>query len=141
MSAPSPIFAHLATMMQKASDRLAAIDTPDADDGAAGRTWSRQRNGLMETVLAEPPVTAADALIILAVLSEWRDLIGSEGDDMAARDRLALDEVTTIALANVNTCLCVRVSDQKHHTPDYRETMAWLDRQTERWLPRAEVIP
>lgn len=139
MSAPSPIFAHLAAMMETARNRLLALDTPGADDSAASRVWSRQRNGLVDAVLAEPPVTSADALIILATLSEWRDLIEGAGDLITERDRRNLDEVTTIALANVNTCLGATVACHDNHTPDYRETLAWVDRQTERWLPRAEV--
>lgn len=139
MSAPSPIFANLAAMLETARNRLLALDLPDADDGAASRVWSRQRNGLVDAVLAEPPVTSADALIILATLSEWRDLIEGAGDLMTERARRDLDEVTSIALANVNTCLGVTVACHDHHTPDYRETLAWADSQTQRWLPRVET--
>jgi hypothetical protein len=140
MSTPSPIFARLAAMLHTARTRMEAVDLLNGDDMAPSRCWSRQRNGLVDAILAEPPVTVADALIILAALSEWRDLMEGVGEDMTTRERRDLDEVTTTAIANVNLCFGAHLARHKHHTPEYRDTLRWLDQQQARWLPRADEV-
>lgn len=140
MSAPSPLFVHLAGMMQTAHDRLEAVDGSQADD-AASRVWCRQRNGLMAAIVVEPPVTVADATIVMATLAEWRDLLLGEGDDLSARDRRDLEEVTTTALTNCVTCIAGATPDDVPRTVDHLETIGWLERQTERWLPQRDRVP
>jgi len=135
MSAFSPKFRLITDMLQVSKDRLEAVE-----DNEASRLWCRQRQGLMVAMIAEPPVTLADAMALLAVLSEWRDLIGSQGEDMAASERLALDEMTTIALANCNICLADAEPHDAQFTVDHVETIGWLQRKSERWLPMAGVV-
>lgn len=138
MSAFSPKFRFLTDMLQEAKSRLEAIDSSEACLEPS-RLWCRQREALMVAMIAEPPATLADAMALLAVLSEWRDLIGAQGEDMSARDRLALDEMTTIALANCNICLADSEPHDAQFTPDHIETIGWLQRQSERWLPDAGI--
>lgn len=135
MSAPSHLFATLAGMLQMANERLFALDLPTADDPASSRVWSRQRGGIVQALLVEPPVTVADAIIILATLSEWRDLVEGAGEDMTPRERRDLDEVTSIALTNVNVCFGGSLAQQPDYTADYRETLEWIGNQQKRWLP------
>lgn len=135
MSAHSPLFDHLTRMMETARNRLEAVDMFQDGDDVASRVWSRQRNSLMLAILAEPPVTLADGMAVLAILSEWRDLLLAAGEDMSARDRRDLDEVTTVALTNCNVCLSCAEPYDAQFTHDHVETIGWLHRDQERWLP------
>lgn len=140
MSAPSPLFVHLAGMMQTARDRLEAVDRSQCGDEAS-RVWCRQRNGLMAAIVVEPPVTVADATIVMATLAEWRDLLLNDGDDLSARDRRDLEEVRTTALANCVICIAAAAPTDAPNTVDHLETIGWLERQTERWLPQRDRVP
>lgn len=134
MNGLSTRFQFFAEMLQETRDRLYAVDAAGTDDEAS-RVWLRQREGLMVTTIAEPPITLADAIVVLAILSEWRDLLMGHGDEMSPRKRRDVDEMTTVALANCSTCMAGDPVNVRQHTDDHCETIGWLQRQTERWCP------
>ena len=125
-SAASPI-RQLALMREVAGRRSEECpDAGDLDATAADRHWDRQYHALGVAIMSERPLNVADAVTVLACVSEMRDLAepASQTNFASLVDNRDRTELTSIAVNNCLPILAAAVAADAL-TPGQHLHIAW----------------
>ena len=113
-------------------------DLSDAEWAPASRVWCRQQQALSLAIIAEPPQTFDDVLAVLAELAGHHDLILGQGEEASEREIRDLHKMTGVALANCVQRLAGLFQPDDEPTDTQHQSLVWVSKQVEQWLPAAE---